>query len=149
MFSSYCAGKGTAVSAASEGNIYMYIYIYIYIYIYMYIYIYIYICIYIYIYIYICVYIYIYIYIYIYTLPTAQARGQQCRLLVRRAVLYKAARPVNTQNVFSYYRTCSLTIDTAVQSGEVGKHAECVLLLYTVFSHYRMCSLTIECALLL
>ena len=33
------------------------------------------------------------------------------------------------ENVFSYYRMCSLTI-------------ECVLLLWTVFSYYGLCSLT-------
>ena len=40
------------------------------------------------------------------------------------------------EQVCSYYRMCSLTI-------------ECVLLLSNVFSYYRMCSLTIECVLLL
>ena len=35
------------------------------------------------------------------------------------------------QNVFSYYRMCSLT-------------TECVLLLQNVFSYYRMCSLTTD-----
>ena len=39
------------------------------------------------------------------------------------------------QNVFAYYRMCSLTI-------------ECVLLLQNVFSYYRMCSLITEYVLL-
>jgi len=43
--------------------------------------------------------------------------------------------PLN-QNVFSYYRMCSLT-------------TECVLLLQNVCSYYRMCYLTAECVLLL
>jgi len=38
------------------------------------------------------------------------------------------------QNVFSYYRMCSLT-------------TECVVLLQNAFAYYRMCSLTTECVL--
>ena len=76
-----------------------------------------------------------------------------------------------TQNVFSYYRMCSLTLECVLSqaSGSGQQQAaralcrhgfrtppsfaarlkvECVLLQQSVLSDDRMCSLTIECVLL-
>jgi len=52
------------------------------------------------------------------------------------------------QNVFSYYRVCSLAIECGAVQALLDRSV-CVLLLQNVFSYYRMCSLTIECVLLL
>ena len=69
------------------------------------------------------------------------------------------------ENVFSYYRMCSLTIECAKEPYHMAKETlyidfyiynrmwsltiECALLLSNVLSYYRMCSVTIECVLLL
>jgi len=48
------------------------------------------------------------------------------------------------QNVFSYYRMCSLPIDGKAAVSLHLLSEECVLLLQNVLSSYRMCSLPID-----
>ena len=68
-----------------------------------------------------------------------------CSLTLERADAGKIEGALLLQNVFSYSRMCSLTLE-CVRMGSLT--LECVLVLYNVFSYSRMCSPTIECVLL-
>ena len=69
-------------------------------------------------------------------------------------ILFRFARVISLQNVFSSYRMCSLAIECVLQLQNVSFNyrtcsltTECVLQLQNVFSSYRMCSLATECVL--
>jgi hypothetical protein len=65
-------------------------------------------------------------------------RGQERRHMTECVLLL--------QNVFSYYRMCSLTTECVLRTCTGEERREDTR--QNVFSYYRMCSLTTECVLL-